>query len=371
MSAAEKNTKQDHYIALDLLRGVAAIAVLLLHWFEGTGSPWFGNGYLAVDFFFVLSGYVVSKAYEHKLKSGMKFSDFFVLRLIRLYPMVFIGIALGAICYVAKQTVTGTVDWIWLAKHVALNLFMLPDIYPNMDAPMFILNLALWSLLFEFIAYAVYGLFGFKLSLRMLILSAVIWGAGTLGWINILYKGNIPSVLFWETNNYVSAISRLLFAFTLGVIIRRMTLPECLTLKISPWVLSVLLFAFFATPRDQMSAGVAFGVVAVGFPLIILLCARPLDKLGMTGLAVLLGDISYPLYVVHTPVMWMADGLVRYVGLKLGVTGSPIMSLSGFAIVPVCICFSLAAFKYYDFPLRMYLTRQFRMYLSNCEILGS
>src|ERR1700712_1409072 len=84
------------YHTLDALRGLAAIAVVGFHISQVKLEPVLvPYGYLAVDFFFVLSGAVVAHAYEKQLRAGLSWQAFFVKRVIRLYPLALLGTALG------------------------------------------------------------------------------------------------------------------------------------------------------------------------------------------------------------------------------------------------------------------------------------
>src|SRR4051812_33009270 len=90
---------KDHFIALDGLRGVAALVVIVMHrgrWWYPQGG-FLGHGYLAVDFFFLLSGFVIAFAYDSRLSAGMSAWRFMGLRLIRLYPLILLGMLLGAL----------------------------------------------------------------------------------------------------------------------------------------------------------------------------------------------------------------------------------------------------------------------------------
>ena len=78
------------FVALDSLRGIAAIMVVAFHMQDGglsVGSTLVANSWLFVDFFFVLSGFVISGAYRDKLASGFSPARFMVLRLGRVYPL--------------------------------------------------------------------------------------------------------------------------------------------------------------------------------------------------------------------------------------------------------------------------------------------
>src|SRR5215510_2853156 len=91
------NTKK-HFEILDGLRGVAALAVVIFHFMEWVfpdpSKNFIGHGFLAVDFFFCLSGFVIGYAYDSRI-GKMGVGEFFKLRLIRLHPLVIFGSVLG------------------------------------------------------------------------------------------------------------------------------------------------------------------------------------------------------------------------------------------------------------------------------------
>jgi len=171
-SVAFADTKP-HYILLDGLRGVAALMVLWYHVFEGfafaKGSiiETFNHGHLGVDFFFLLSGFVISYAYDDRWKSrqrstvnsqqttvkSLSLKDFFKRRLIRLHPMLVMGAFIGLICFLLQ----GGVKWDgsstpihWTLIAFVLTLFFIPA-YPGAsydirgNAEMFPLNGPSWS----------------------------------------------------------------------------------------------------------------------------------------------------------------------------------------------------------------------------------
>lgn len=106
---------------LDGLRGTAAIVVLLLHVAsaETPDLPVFGSAYLAVDLFFLLSGFVIGHAYEARLSDGLTFGKFLKIRLVRLYPLYVLGLALAVATPVLMALATR--QW-WLAKPTAVTL---------------------------------------------------------------------------------------------------------------------------------------------------------------------------------------------------------------------------------------------------------
>ena len=87
------------YEVLDGMRGIAAIIVMIYHWYVHSVSVINKNAYIAVDFFFILSGFVIMHAYGARLMNGMSSMNYIWRRLIRLYPMAIIGILLGAVSF--------------------------------------------------------------------------------------------------------------------------------------------------------------------------------------------------------------------------------------------------------------------------------
>jgi peptidoglycan/LPS O-acetylase OafA/YrhL len=87
---------------LDAMRGIAAIIVVFDHLEIKLDHSPTNSAHPAVDFFFVLSGFVIAAAYRPKLKNGMSIGSFFEARLVRLYPLFALGAALGLIIAVGR-----------------------------------------------------------------------------------------------------------------------------------------------------------------------------------------------------------------------------------------------------------------------------
>ena len=194
-SAAFADTKP-HYELLDGLRGVAALLVVFYHIFEGLsfaagGTPitTINHGYLAVDFFFILSGFVIGYAYDDRLGKTMTTGNFFKRRLIRLHPMIIMGVILGAIAFLIQGSVQ------WDGKHVAISAVMLSTLCAMFFIPalpgaryevrgngeMFPLNGPSWSLFFEYIGNILYAVFIHRLSTKALTILVVLLGVGLAG----------------------------------------------------------------------------------------------------------------------------------------------------------------------------------------------
>ncbi len=155
------------YEILDGLRGVAALIVVAFHLFEtysgGQASQILNHGYLAVDFFFVLSGFVIGYAYDDRW-NRMSLKDFFKRRLIRLHPMVVMGSVIGALFFyfqAAAFPMIADVAW-WKVLLICLLACTILPAPPAWDirgwgetSP---LNGPAWSLLYEYIANILYAL---------------------------------------------------------------------------------------------------------------------------------------------------------------------------------------------------------------------
>ncbi len=154
-----------HYALLDGLRGVAALLVVWYHIFEGYAFAGgiivevVNHGYLAVDFFFILSGFVISYAYDDRIGKKFTFNGLLKRRLIRLHPMVIMGALIGTVAYCIQGRMqwNGTqVPFHIIIGSLLLGLFFIPILPKSIydvrgNGEMFPLNGPCWSLFFEYI----------------------------------------------------------------------------------------------------------------------------------------------------------------------------------------------------------------------------
>jgi hypothetical protein len=200
ISAAAFADTKPHYDLLDGLRGVAALMVIFYHVFEAFAtSPidqQFNHGYLAVDFFFILSGFVIGYAYDDRWKT-MTTKDFIKRRLIRLHPMVVLGAVLGVIAFYIQgcEKWDGThvsISMVMLA--LLINLFLIPAVPgsgPEIrgNGEMFPLNGPSWSLFFEYIGNIMYALFIRRMSTKALTALIVLAGIGLASFAIFNFSG--------------------------------------------------------------------------------------------------------------------------------------------------------------------------------------
>lgn len=359
---------------LDGLRGVAAALVIWYHFGEGFAtSPMdqmMNHGYLAVDFFFVLSGFVIGYAYDGRFRNGtINFGRFFLRRVIRLQPMVVLGVLFGALAFWLQGSVKwdGTpvgVDKLLIA--LALGLFMIP-VLPGADGEvrgngeMFPLNGPSWSLFFEYIGSILYGIVLHRLDKKALACVVACSAAGLVlcGVLNL--SGAYHLGLGWTMADmgFVGGFLRLSFSFSAGLLMNR-----CLRIRRIPgafWICSAIIAAIMATP--YVGAGEP-SVLNACFDLLCILCIFPIVVyIGACGTTTdrvtysvteFMGQLSYPIYIIHYPVMYLFYSWVWANKLTFA------------QVWPVCVglfllitLIAIAALKLYDQPLRNYLTRKF------------
>ena len=240
ISASAFSDTKAHYELLDGLRGVAALMVIWYHIFEGFAtSPMdqrFNHGYLAVDFFFILSGFVIGYAYDDRWKTTMTQKEFFKRRLIRLHPMVVMGAVLGAItfCIQGCEQWDGTrVSISMVMVAMLLNLFLIPAVPgtgPEVrgNGEMYPLNGPSWSLFFEYIGNIMYALFIRRMSTKALMALIVLAGIGLASFAIFNFSGAGHLGVGWtmEEYNLIGGFLRVLFSFSMGLLMSRVFKPN-------------------------------------------------------------------------------------------------------------------------------------------------
>ena len=360
-----------HYELLDGLRGTAALLVISYHIGEGFAtSPvdqHVNHGYLAVDFFFILSGFVIGYAYDDRWGKSLNIGNFFRRRLIRLHPMVIMGAVLG----VAAYCIQGCVQWDGTAVPLTmvllaflLNLFLLPvipgtgtDVRGN--AEMFPLNGPNWSLFFEYIGNILYALFLRRLSTRWLTALTAVAGLGLGAFAvgNLSGYGHLGvgwSMIDW---NLLGGFLRLMFSFSIGLLMSRVFRP--VKIRGAFWICSAIVAVLLSLPHigggEKMWMNGLYEAVCTLFifPALVWLGAsgKTTDKV-TSKVCRFLGDISYPVYVVHYPLMYLF-----YAWLWGGEERIPFSEAWPAALLVVAgsILLSWLCLRFYDMPLRRWL----------------
>jgi peptidoglycan/LPS O-acetylase OafA/YrhL len=324
------------YATLDGLRGLAAFAVLLLH-VQTKGPP---NAYLAVDFFFVLSGFVVAHAYERRLAGGMGLLDFVRTRVLRLYPLAVLGVVLGGLWFASRGVPLDD-----LLRASVAGALMLPSWdLAEVSAFVFPGDPPLWSLFFELAANFAFALAVPFLTTRRLIAATALFG-GVLVWAALVKHGLDVG---WRLDDFGYGTARVLFPFTCGILLRRLPPPPPLGQAWLWPVAGVLLAILFCPlPRGPILA-VAAGLFL--FPAVVTAGAAVRAGPQVGAFLLYLGRLSYPVYVLHNPIIRIVRSTAR--GLSLdGAWLTP-------ATVLVVLLASHAAMVFYDEPLRAWVGRR-------------
>ena len=396
------DTKQ-HYLILDGLRGAAALMVLWYHVFEGfafaggTAIETFNHGHLGVDFFFMLSGFVISYAYDDRWKTtrlqdykttsgGLTIGSFFKRRLIRLQPMVVMGALIGLITYLIQGGVRwdGTqmpIHWTMIAFLLAM--FLIPA-YPGApydvrgNGEMHPLNGPSWSLFFEYIGNILYALFIRKLSNKKLAALVGLTGILWIAFVVLDISGYDMIGIGWtlDTANFFGGLLRMLFPFSLGMLLARnfnktTRLQDYKTTcrDVTPvaskiitnnifWIAIIVMFVLFSMPYITKTGSISLNgiyelaCIILVFPFIVWFgAAGNITSKFSTKVCKFLGDISYPLYIVHYPVMylfysWLIDNKLY----SLGETWQVVL-----LVMATNIALAYACLKLYDEPIRRWL----------------
>lgn len=366
-SASFADTKP-HYHILDGLRGVAALAVIGYHIFEAYDCRHINHGYLAVDFFFILSGFVIGYAYDDRWsggKGGMTVAEFFKRRLIRLHPMVVMGALIGGLMFYTQGCEAWDVSRVTagaLLGGVLMSALMIPapqSIEVRGIGEMFPINGPTWSLFFEYIGNILYALVLRRMPTRML---ALFVGAAACALAAMSVAGPQGDLsVGWAMTpfNVCGGSLRLLFAFPAGLLMSRIFRP--MKVRGAFWIGTATVLAVAAVPRlggteHLWQNGIYDAVCAVAvFPLIVWAGAsgRTTDA-ATTRICNFLGDISYPLYVVHYPFIYLYYAWVKNNGLSFAESfwGAAAVVVGSIALAWLCL-------KLYDEPVRRRLTARF------------
>jgi peptidoglycan/LPS O-acetylase OafA/YrhL len=358
-----------HYPILDGLRGVASVLVVTFHVLETFAATRFvqiiNHGYLAVDFFFLLSGFVIAFAYDDRW-GNMTQGDFYKRRLVRLQPMVVMGSVIGAALFYLQAgsvfpLIAGTPVWKVLALMlIGATLLPVPiswdirgwqEMHP-LDGPA-------WSLFFEYIANVLYAAIVRRFPKWLLSLFVALSACLLVGYLVWGNEGDLIGGWSLNKEQLFIGFTRVLFPFFAGVLLFRM--GKLIRVKGAFWWCSLLVVLFLSLPRvgDEhhlwMNGLYEAFVVILVFPLIVSLGAGgELVHPSSAKVCKFLGDISYPLYITHYPLIYIYTAWVNNRHIPLGTEGL----LVGLALVVGSILLAYACLKWYDEPVREWLRKK-------------
>jgi peptidoglycan/LPS O-acetylase OafA/YrhL len=336
------------YHTLDGLRGVAALAVVLVHlqFYLSPQLPAPRAGWLAVDLFFVLSGFIVAHAYEAKLERGLGVGSFLLIRVVRFLPLFGLGLALGAVKAAVEQLShsPSALTPKELIATLTFNLFFLPAPPFAGRSDLFVLNAPAWSLFFEMVINALYAVTIQYLSNRRLVMIAAASAVGLM--IASLTPEELNGGMNWG-DLWVGAV-RVGYSFPIGVLLYRhrhrgaaIEMPPVAILLL----LAVLLSVPFAGAAEQ-----AYNLIFILLlsPAVVLLGSASEPQRGL-GLFAYVGGLSYCVYIIHWPLVTMARGVVRVFHV------SP-LPLAGVIVAGLLVACPILV-RTYDEPGRVWLRR--------------
>jgi peptidoglycan/LPS O-acetylase OafA/YrhL len=357
---------KSHYVVLDGLRGVASVAVVVFHLFEAYafGDPQrqiVNHGYLAVDFFFLLSGFVIAYAYDDRW-GRMGVGEFLRRRLVRLQPMVVAGSVIGAALFAFQgfsiyPKIGGTgAGYVLLVMLLGCLMIPLPksadlrgwdEIYP--------LNGPAWSLFYEYLANLANALGLRRLSNRAL---GVLLALAALATLHLgLFGGQGHMIGGWalDANGIRIGLTRVAFPFLAGILLMRLgvRVRSGNAFLVSSLLLLVALCLprFGGTDRVWVNGLYEAACVLLLFPLIVAIGAGEKRADGPTlRIARFFGDLSYPLYITHYPLIYIYTGWVADAKVP-AVTGA----LAGAGVFALAVAIAWACLKLYDEPVRRWL----------------
>lgn len=345
--------QKQHLLALDGLRGMAAIAIVIFHFMEWI-FPQFednaiGHGFLAVDFFFCLSGFVMGYAYDDRIKS-MSLRHFFILRLIRLQPLVIIGSVLGLIGllwapYSAAEPKS-------ISQYIQLFIYSILLIpYPVLKEKafnLFSLNAPAWSLFWEYVANVMYALLLVRITAKHIFVIAAL-AAMVLMYTSYSY-GNLAGG--WSMDNWEVGGIRLAYSFCVGLLIYRR--QWIIKNRCGYLVPVLLLISALLMPFTSINWLVESLIVLILFPFIVALGAGTSTPKSLQSSSIFLGAISYPLYMTHYAAIWIFGDYLQSEALQE--KHLPFIVIGGTIGL---VLFAYFIMKVIDIPIRKYFTKHY------------
>lgn len=289
---------------LDGLRGVAAFMIVFYHLdiVYRIGGP-FQRGYLFVDLFFLLSGFVLAVSTEKKLNTGIGAFEFTRARFVRLWPLV----AVGAGVAVIRAFVIGLADPVTLLWWLLLDLLMIPSLAGA--GPFYRFNGPQWTLFYELLANFIHALALKRVSTNAMLVLAIVMGGWLIHTVNLHGSDtmgvNAPT---WAT--WWHALPRVGFSYVLGVWLGRKYREGLRTPSLPWWVMTIVpvlgIMAVPYLPLGKVAGDLVF--VMLFMPPVMWLVAMAQPPAFMKAPMEWLGNFSLPLYCVHlTVLVWMSE----------------------------------------------------------------
>lgn len=343
---------------LDAARGIAAIAVMCYHFDDLLHlRPLLKSAYLAVDLFFMMSGFVLCHSYEQKLLSGqLSVRRYLLSRFLRLYPTYIVATMLGLFYYVGKIALNAddAPGVLALLKILSSNILFIPVVVDNLvPTGMFPFAPSSWSLATEVIASILFALFLVRAGGRLLGACIVLFG---LVFCVFVAEHRIFD-LGWGIANFIPGIFRTLFEFSFGIALYRIAKSGKIGIRLDPAVflaLVTIVLIFGVYENIVFSALCAF----VLFPMFILSTAGKSICGFRQVLFHELGRISYAVYLLHAPMLLWVVGAYKVI-----TKGDPFAGDARWLGWMLVLCVLMASYivvRWIDEPVRAWIGDKLR-----------
>jgi peptidoglycan/LPS O-acetylase OafA/YrhL len=365
------------FYTIDGLRGMAALLVVLRHTLPLHADKLnAASSYLAVELFFLFSGFVIAHAYDKRFAEGLGFWAFAKVRIIRLYPLYFLAFAIAVLTIPAAR-LAGLKTWPLDPAVILPGLLMLPTFARGAGGLVYPFNNPSWTLFFELAANAVYALIWRWLNNRVL---AVVLGVSALGLAaTAIHWGSLD--VGFKDRHFVGGFGRVFFSFFAGVAVYRLQLARPCRVKISPWLLMVGAFLLLAAWPHRGIERTIYDIACalVIFPAFAYLATAVEPGPAGQKIFALGGGASYALYLLHSPLGGVLEQFFvayhqfvlggRAYGVQHSLLGGALSLIFtpegrykgsiglGLAFLAVASVLAWLAETYFDRPVRVWLTR--------------
>lgn len=337
------------FYTIDGLRGIAALLVVCRHIVPLHGGRLdFQSSYLAVELFFLFSGFVIAHAYDKRFEAGLGFWAFAKVRYIRLWPLYILGFAI-AVLTVPVAGLFGIRTWPLLPEVIIPGIFILPIWVQFAGGQLYPFNNPSWTLFFELVANFAYALTFKWLNNRRLAVVILI-SAALLIWTALWFESLDVG---YNRAHFVGGFGRVFFSFFAGVgIYRFQTLRPC-PIRISPWILMAVVVCLLIAriPEGLDRELYDIGCALIVFPAFAYLATAVEPKSPRVQKAFMLGGaVSYGLYLIHAPLGGVLNQFFTVYGRPTPSIPLALTFIAGASLI------AWLAEKYYDQPVRRWLT---------------
>ena len=355
--AKTEHNKLNRNILFDIMRGMAAIAVVIFHMNNILGAYSLGmqKGYLAVDFFFILSGFVIAANYSAVSRPNLTLLDFLVARIARLWPLFILATILGCIAALLQlHRFNANADISSVFISLAFNGLMLPTFFDTSGlGKLFPLNPPAWSVFFEMLVNIVFFLCLRRLTLKPLLIVTTVFAFFL---ICIAYdNGGLNGG--WVLSSFHVGAARVLFGFAAGMALYLISQKWDINVR---WFNSVVLVTTLCAMFFLAGGWMTDCIIAICiFPALILLASKCHVSGNLAKLFGMLGDVSYSVYLLQSVVMFAAAGICKAIfGHKL-IEFAPI---SGIVFVIILLIISYISWRFFEVPSTNYIRKLYRKF---------